>query len=48
MGILDLLPHCVSGVYMLYHSDYEQWQFGKLSALREASLALEGGYEELW
>jgi arginine-tRNA-protein transferase len=45
MGILDLLPHCVSGVYLLYHSDFEQWQFGKLSALREAALALEGGYQ---
>lgn len=45
MGVLDLLPHCVSGVYMLYHSDYEQWQFGKLSALREAALAIEGGYQ---
>ncbi|KAL6705545.1 Arginyl-tRNA--protein transferase 1 [Coniothyrium glycines] len=45
MGVLDLLPHCVSGVYLLYHSDFEQWQFGKLSALREATLALEGGYE---
>ena len=45
MSVLDLLPHCVSGVYMVYHSDFEQWQFGKLSALREAALALEGGYE---
>ncbi|KAH6618560.1 arginine-tRNA-protein transferase 1 [Boeremia exigua] len=45
MGVLDLLPHCVSGVYMLYHSDYEKWQFGKLSALRETVLALEGGYQ---
>ncbi|KAH7359937.1 arginine-tRNA-protein transferase 1 [Pyrenochaeta sp. MPI-SDFR-AT-0127] len=45
MSVLDLLPHCVSGVYMLYHSDFEQWQFGKLSALREAALALEGGYQ---
>ncbi|KAF1358940.1 arginine-tRNA-protein transferase 1 [Lizonia empirigonia] len=45
MSVLDLLPHCVSGVYMLYHSDYEKWQFGKLSALREAALALEGGYQ---
>jgi arginine-tRNA-protein transferase len=45
MGILDLLPHCVSGVYMLYHSDFEQWQFGKLSALRETALTLEGGYQ---
>lgn len=45
MGVLDLLPHCVSGVYLLYYSDVEHWQFGKLSALREASLALEGGYD---
>lgn len=45
MGVLDLLPHCVSGVYMLYHSDFAEWQFGKLSALREAALALEGGYQ---
>ncbi|PSN61196.1 arginine-tRNA-protein transferase 1 [Corynespora cassiicola Philippines] len=45
MGILDLLPHCVSGVYLVYHSDFEKWNFGKLSALREAALALEGGYQ---
>jgi len=45
MGVLDLLPHCVSGVYFLYHSDFEQWHFGKLSAMREAALALEGGYQ---
>ncbi|KAF2866165.1 arginine-tRNA-protein transferase [Massariosphaeria phaeospora] len=45
MGILDLLPHCVSGVYFLYHSDFEKWSFGKLSALRETVLALEGGYK---
>lgn len=45
MGVLDLLPHCVSGVYMLYHSDFEQWQFGKLSALREITLTIEGEYQ---
>jgi arginine-tRNA-protein transferase len=45
MGVLDLLPHCVSGVYFLYHSDFEKWSFGKLSALREATLALEGAYQ---
>ena len=45
MGVLDLLPHCVSGVYFLYHSDFEKWSFGKLSALREATLALEGEYQ---
>jgi arginine-tRNA-protein transferase len=45
MGVLDLLPHCVSGVYLIYHSDFEKWGFGKISALHEASLALEGGYQ---
>jgi arginine-tRNA-protein transferase len=45
IGVLDLLPHAVSGVYFVYHQDFEKWSFGKLSALREAALALEGGYE---
>ncbi|KAF2433247.1 arginine-tRNA-protein transferase 1 [Tothia fuscella] len=45
LGVLDLLPHCVSGVYFIYHSDFSKWSFGKLSALREACLALEGGYQ---
>lgn len=41
---MDLLPHAVSGVYFIYHRDFEKWSFGKLSALREAALAAEGGY----
>lgn len=45
MSVLDLLPHAVSGVYFLYHRDFEKWSLGKLSALRETALALEGGYE---
>lgn len=45
MAVLDLLPHAVSGVYFVYHSDFEKWSLGKLSALREAALALERGYE---
>ncbi|KAF2273327.1 arginine-tRNA-protein transferase 1 [Westerdykella ornata] len=45
MAVLDLLPHCVSGVYLVYHSDFEKWSFGKISAMREAALALEGGYQ---
>ncbi|ORX99279.1 arginine-tRNA-protein transferase [Clohesyomyces aquaticus] len=45
MGVLDLLPHCVSGVYLLYHSDFEPWSLGKISAMTEAALALEGGYQ---
>jgi len=45
MAVLDLLPHAVSGVYFIYHQDFEKWSLGKLSALREAALALEAGYE---
>ena len=45
MAVLDLLPHAVSGVYFIYHQEFEKWSFGKLSALREAALTLEGGYE---
>ncbi|KAM0719537.1 hypothetical protein Q7P37_003667 [Cladosporium fusiforme] len=45
MAVLDLLPHAVSGVYFLYHRDFEKWSLGKLSALRETALALEGGYQ---
>jgi hypothetical protein len=45
MGVLDLLPHCVSGVYFVYHSDFEQYNFGKMSAVREAALTLEEGYQ---
>ncbi|KAK3110757.1 Arginyl-tRNA--protein transferase 1 [Teratosphaeriaceae sp. CCFEE 6253] len=44
MAVLDLLPHAVSGVYFVYHSDFEKWSFGKLSALRETALAVERGY----
>ncbi|KAL8672758.1 MAG: hypothetical protein Q9168_002784 [Polycauliona sp. 1 TL-2023] len=45
MGVLDLLPGCVSSVYLIYHQDVKEWYFGKLSALREISLAIEGGYK---
>lgn len=45
MAVLDLLPHAVSGVYFIYHSDFEKWSFGKLSAVREATLALEQNYQ---
>jgi arginine-tRNA-protein transferase len=45
MAVLDLLPNAVSGVYFMYHSDFEKWHLGKVSACREACLAKEGGYE---
>lgn len=27
-----------------YHSDFVDWNFGKLSVMREINLAIEGGY----
>jgi len=45
MAVLDFLPWCVSGVYFVYHSDFSEWGFGKLSACREAALAAEEGYK---
>ncbi|KZF20022.1 arginine-tRNA-protein transferase 1 [Xylona heveae TC161] len=45
MGVLDLLPDCVSAVYFMYFEDLNQWNFGKLGALRETALAVEGGYK---
>lgn len=45
MAVLDLLPAAVSAVYFIYHQDFEQWSFGKLSAMRETALALEHDYQ---
>ncbi|KAL7624004.1 Arginyl-tRNA--protein transferase 1 [Parahypoxylon ruwenzoriense] len=44
IGVLDLLPDCVSAVYFLYHESIHKFSPGKLGALREISLAVEGGY----
>ncbi|ETI19620.1 hypothetical protein G647_09454 [Cladophialophora carrionii CBS 160.54] len=45
VGVLDLLPHAVSSVYLFYDPEYQHWDLGKVSALRETALALEAGYE---
>ncbi|RDL39021.1 Arginine-tRNA-protein transferas-like protein 1 [Venustampulla echinocandica] len=45
IGVLDLLPQCVSAVYFLYHESVHQHCFGKLGALREIALAKEEGYK---
>lgn len=42
--MLDLLPSAVSAVYFVYHSDFEKWQLGKVSVMREALLTSEEGY----
>ena len=44
IGVLDLLPDCVSAVYFLYHESIHSFSPGKLGALREIALAIEGGY----
>jgi arginyl-tRNA---protein transferase len=45
IGVLDLLPQAVSAVYFLYHESIHQHAPGKLGALREIALAMEGGYK---
>lgn len=44
VGVLDLLPHAVSSVYLFYDPDYGHHDWGKISAVREIALALEGHY----
>ncbi|OJJ80600.1 arginyltransferase [Aspergillus glaucus CBS 516.65] len=44
VAVLDLMPSGVSSVYVFYDPDYETWEFGKLSALREVALTIEGNY----
>ncbi|KAK3898488.1 hypothetical protein C8A05DRAFT_47213 [Staphylotrichum tortipilum] len=44
IGVLDLLPDCVSAVYFLYHESIHWLNPGKLGALREIALAREEGY----
>ncbi|PYH99587.1 arginine-tRNA-protein transferase [Aspergillus ellipticus CBS 707.79] len=45
VAVLDLMPSGVSSVYIFYDPDYEQWEFGKLSAMREIALAIEAEYQ---
>ncbi|TEB30156.1 arginine-tRNA-protein transferase 1 [Coprinellus micaceus] len=41
MAVLDILPNCVSSVYFMYDVLWDHYSLGKLSALREVSLAKE-------
>ncbi|KAG6293803.1 hypothetical protein E4U45_006526 [Claviceps purpurea] len=45
IGVLDLLPTCVSSVYFLYHESFSKHSPGKLGALYEIALASEKGYQ---
>lgn len=44
VGVLDLLPHGVSSVYLFYDPDMSKFSLGRISACREIWLALECGY----
>ncbi|KFA53247.1 hypothetical protein S40293_04660 [Stachybotrys chartarum IBT 40293] len=44
VGVLDLLPDCVSSVYFFYHESIHKYAPGKLGALHEIALAIEDGY----
>ncbi|KAI1008177.1 hypothetical protein K3495_g61 [Podosphaera aphanis] len=44
MGVIDLLPQCVSAVYFMYDETVKEYNFGKLGAMREIALARELGY----
>ncbi|KAJ5720491.1 arginine-tRNA-protein transferase [Penicillium malachiteum] len=44
VAVLDLVPSGVSSVYVFYDPEYEQWEFGKLSAMREIAFSIENKY----
>ena len=46
MGVLDILPGCVSSVYFMYDPEYSKLSLGRLGACREIELAqsLESEY----
>lgn len=45
-AVLDLLPNTVSSVYFVYDPDVVgRFGMGKVSALREVALCIEGGYK---
>lgn len=40
VGVIDILPTCVSSVYLYYHPDYASLSLGSYSALRSAILSV--------
>jgi len=41
IGVIDILPGCVSSVYFMYAEGWAAWSLGKISAIREVTLAKE-------
>ncbi|KAM5439406.1 Arginyl-tRNA--protein transferase 1 [Microsporum ferrugineum] len=48
VAVLDFLPHSVSSVYIFYDPDYEKFELGKLSAMREIALTQEMRYQHYY
>lgn len=45
-GVLDMLPNTISSVYFVYDPDaLGKFGMGKVSALREVAMCIEGGYK---
>ena len=44
MGVLDLLPDCVSSVYLTYEPSLKDLVMGKVGIARELARAIENGY----
>jgi arginine-tRNA-protein transferase len=45
-AVLDLLPHTVSSVYFVYDPEkLGRYGMGKVSAVREVAMCIEGGYK---
>ncbi|OQD61706.1 hypothetical protein PENPOL_c015G09437 [Penicillium polonicum] len=45
VAVLDLTPNGVSSVYVFYDPAYEQWEIGKLTAMREIAFSIENQYQ---
>ncbi|WFD06635.1 arginyltransferase [Malassezia vespertilionis] len=39
VGVVDILPFCVSSVYFYYDPEYSDWELGRLSVMNEIALA---------
>lgn len=47
VGVLDILPTCVSSVYLYYHPDFSSLSLGTYSALRCVCVQLSSGCNHL-
>ena len=40
MGVIDILPNCVSSVYFMYEKKWEKFSFGKVKSIACASSSM--------